>query len=118
MLSVAGISNWSTIHSINNFQLNTGDGGITNCEHLNYAQDFMAGNSGLDTILLGRNGLACYFDSTFKLSRLKTNWNGYFTALQYLAITDAQWNKEDLSSLIHLNFFVLIPGRPCLNTLR
>ncbi len=112
MLSVAGISNWSAIHSITNFTLNTGDEGITNCEHLNYVQDFMAGNPGLDTILLSRNGLACYFDSTFKISRLKSNWNNYFTNLQWLSITDGQWNREDLSALTHLRFFVLVPARP------
>jgi YD repeat-containing protein len=112
MLSVANISNWGSIHTIINFNLNTGDEGITMCENLNYAQDFMAANKKLDTVLLQRNGLACYFDSTFKISRFKSDWNTYFTNLRYLSIADAQWNKEDLSALVNLDFFFIIPGRP------
>jgi hypothetical protein len=49
-------------------------------------------------------------DSTFKLSRLKTDWNTYFTQLQQLAISDEQWNREDLSALTHLTLFFLIAG--------
>jgi hypothetical protein len=112
MLSIANVSNWGSIHTITNFNLNTGDEGITMCENLNYAQDFMAANKKLDTVQLQRNSLACYFDSTFKISRFKSDWNTYFTNLRFLSISDAQWNKEDLSALINLNFFDIIPGRP------
>jgi len=112
MSSVANITNWASIHSINDFHLNTGDAGITTIQNLTYQQDFMAGNPDLQSIQLARNNLACYFDATFKISRLKSDWNTWFKHLQFLSLTDAQWNREDLSALKELNYFYIIPGRP------
>ncbi|MDO6433268.1 hypothetical protein Q4E93_21840 [Flavitalea sp. BT771] len=112
MSTVANVSNWTSIHSINDFHLNTGDGGTTTIQNLSYQQDFMAGNPDLQSIQLARNNLACYFDSTFKISRLKSDWNTWFKHLQFLSLTDAQWNREDLSGLKELNYLYIIPGRP------
>jgi hypothetical protein len=112
MSSVANVTNWASIHSINDFHLNTGDGGTTTIQNLSYQQDFMAGNPDLQLIQLARNNLACYFDSTFKISRLKSDWNTWFKHLQFLSLTDAQWNREDLSALKELNYFYIIPARP------
>jgi YD repeat-containing protein len=112
MSSVANVTNWASIHSINDFHLNTGDGGITTIQNLSYQQDFMAGNADLQSIQLARNNLACYFDATFKISRLKSDWNTWFKHLQFLSLTDAQWNREDLSGLKELNYFYIIPARP------
>jgi hypothetical protein len=112
MSSVANVTNWASIHSINDFHLNTGDGGITTIQNLSYQQDFMAGNPDLQSIQLARNNLACYFDSTFKISRLKSDWNTWFKHLQFLSLTDAQWSREDLSALKELNYFYIIPARP------
>jgi YD repeat-containing protein len=112
MSSVANVINWASIHSINDFHLNTGDGGTTTIQNLSYQQDFMAGNPDLQSIQLARNNVACYFDSTFKISRIKSDWNTWFKHLQFLSITNAQWNREDLSALKELNYFYIIPARP------
>ncbi|OJW55197.1 MAG: hypothetical protein BGO55_03925 [Sphingobacteriales bacterium 50-39] len=111
MLSVDSIWNWSSIHSIRNFRLNTGDGGVTNILHLHYAQDFMAGNPNLDTIMFGRNNLECYFDSSFKISRLKSDWNTYFKHLKWMVLSDRQWNREDLSALTELKELSVFSAR-------
>jgi hypothetical protein len=107
MTTVAGISNWNQLHSIQYFRLNNGDG-LNPCEHIGYAQDFMSNNPGLLSINTTwapyRTGVR---DTTFKLSRLKSNWNTYFTNLQYLSINDDHWNREDLSALRQLNVFFL-----------
>jgi len=103
-LTVASITNWNTINSITAWQIRTGD--LTNpCLHLSYAQDFMANNRNLQIILTDDRGpyLEGYEDTTFKISRLKSNWNTYFTNLTTLEIIDDHWNREDLSALIHLN---------------
>lgn len=112
MSSVVNVINWASIHSINDFHLNTGDGGTTTIQNLSYQQDFMGGNPDLQSIQLARNNVACYFDSTFKISRLKSDWNTWFKHLQFLSITDAQWSREDLSALKELNYFYIIPKRP------
>ena len=108
MSSVANITNWSSIHSIQNFRLNNGDN--TNpCENIGYAQDFLAGDPGLISIMtawaIHRPGNG---DSTFKLARLKSNWNTYFTQLQSIAINEDDWNHEDLSGLTNLRLFQVI----------
>ncbi len=69
----------------------------------------MANNRGLNTINM-TNGV--YYqsgvcDSTFKISRLKSDWNTYFTQLQSLWVEEDNWNHEDLSHLPNLNQFVL-----------
>jgi YD repeat-containing protein len=109
-LSVANISNWNSIGSVTAFWAHCGDH-ITPSLNLNYTQDFMANNRNLQTInttnlYLYQSG---YWDSTFKLSRLKSNWNTYFTNLQDVEICDAHWNRENLSALTRLSTFCLVP---------
>ena len=105
MTSVAAILNWNSISSIQYFRLNNGDG-ANPAMHINYAQDFMKNNQGLLSIYTGpsyyRNGCR---DTDFKLSRLKSNWNTYFTSLTSIRINDDQWNREDLTALTQLNYF-------------
>ena len=110
-LSVAGITNWSSISSITGFWPHCGDK-INPCENMSYAQDFMANNHGLTVINTTQLTLfqAGYRDTTFKLSRLKSNWNTYFTQLQDIEISDEHWNREDLSGLTHLTSFFLLAG--------
>jgi hypothetical protein len=102
-LTVSGITNWNDISSVTYFDLQTGDDGANNVNHVNYAQDFMQNNKGLDSIYT--DGCS---DTTFKLSLLKSNWNTWFTNLSYVAILDNQWNREDLSALTNLTYFLLI----------
>jgi YD repeat-containing protein len=110
-LTVANITNWNTISSIQIFEPHTGDR-INPCENMSYAQDFMANNRGLNTIntTQGTYYQAGYEDTTFKLSRLKSNWNTYFTQLKDIEISDEHWNREDLSGLTQLNTFLLVAG--------
>jgi hypothetical protein len=105
-LTVAGIANWNSITSIQGFWPHCGDG-INPCLHMSYAQDFMKNNLGLNTINTTRGSYyaAGYRDTTFKLSRLKTDWNTYFVNLQGIEISDEHWNREDLTALIHLTVF-------------
>jgi len=108
-LSFDSIYNWNSITTISSLQIFSGDGGTTPCTNVSYAQDFMAGNRGLQSIVtsgLGyhQNGIR---DTTFKLSRLKSNWNTYFTNLQVIGISDDHWNREDLSALTKLTVFAL-----------
>jgi YD repeat-containing protein len=107
MTAVANITNWNSIHSIQNFRLNNGD--KTNpCENIGYPQDFLVNNPGLISIATNwtshhpGNG-----DSTFKLTRLKNNWNTYFTQLQSVGISEDDWNRENLSGLTNLRAFSL-----------
>ena len=76
---------------------------------MSFAQDFMKNNKGLQKIKTSggyyKNG---YRDTTFKLSRFKTDWNTYFTGLQSLIINDDHWNREDLSALTQLNFLQIV----------
>jgi hypothetical protein len=109
-LSVANIANWNSISSVNAFWAHCGDH-VTPSLNLNYAQDFMANNKNLQTInttnlYVYQSG---YWDSAFKLTRLKSDWNAYFTGLQDVEICDAHWNREDLSGLTHLSTFCLLP---------
>ncbi len=106
--TVANITNWSTITSIINFLPHNGDG--TNpCTNMNYAQDFMANNTGLKSIQTSIYGpyRTGYRDTTFRLSKLKSNWNTYFTNLEVVEINEDHWNHEDLSALKKLNTFWL-----------
>lgn len=111
MTSVAAIRNWNTIRSVQKFGLNNGD--RTNpVKNVGYAQDFMQYNKGLTAISIG--GYFYYSgvqDTTFKISRLKSDWNTYFTSLQFVEIVDDQWNREDLSALKQLNHLQLFAAR-------
>lgn len=110
-LTVAGITNWNTIHSIKGWGHGSGDAGVTTTMHMGYPQDFMAGNRDLEAIgLCYPNYIGC-FDSTFRISRLKSDWNTYFTHLKSLFISDAHWNREDLSALKELNSIYILPAR-------
>jgi hypothetical protein len=107
MSSVANVTNWNSISSIKNFRLNNGDL-VSPSTHIGYAQDFLQNNKGLISIYtsLGyyRNGVR---DTTFKISRLKSDWNTYFTNIQWMMINDEHWNREDLSALVNLRYFQL-----------
>jgi hypothetical protein len=78
------------------------------CENISYPQNFLAKDPGLISIMTvwaahhPGNG-----DITFKLTRLKSNWNTYFTQLQYIAISEDDWNHEDLSGLTNLYIFTM-----------
>jgi hypothetical protein len=108
--SVSLITNWNTINSITGFSVFSGDG-ATSSLHMNYAQDFMANNKNLQGINTTRGFYwEGYEDSTFKISRLKSNWNTYFTGLTNITICNDHWNNENLSALVHLNSFTIYPG--------
>jgi hypothetical protein len=100
----SAITNWNSINSVLNWGLYTGD--LTSpCLHISYAQDFMSNNKNLQSIITNPYG---YYtesseDTTFKISKLKSNWNTYFTNLTTLEICDDDWNREDLTKLVHLN---------------
>lgn len=109
--TVANITNWSTISSATNFSWGMGDGVNPNT-NMNFAQDFYANNKGLKRIFTSYGGyyLAGYRDSTFKISRLKSDWNTYFTNLETISISDEHWNRENISSLAKLSSFTLVAG--------
>lgn len=109
-LTIANISNWSSIGSVTGFWAHSGDH-VTPSLNLNYAQDFMANNRNLQTINTTNLNLyqSGYWDSAFKINRLKSDWNTYFTNLQDVEICDAHWNREDLTALTHLSTFCLLP---------
>ena len=79
---------------------------------MNFTQDFMAGNKGLQSILTTWGGiyLSGVKDSTFKMSKLKSDWNTYFTELKSLIITEEHWNHEDLSALKKLSIVSVSAG--------
>jgi hypothetical protein len=109
-LTVSAITNWNSISSITEFDLVTGDY-LNPCLHVSYAQNFMSNNKNLRTINTSRGYyLEGYEDTTFKISRLKSNWNVYFTNLNLLTICDDHWNREDLSSLTQLNLVQVVAG--------
>jgi len=106
--SLDNIANWNSISSVTGFAPHTGDS-QTPCENLAYQQDFMKNNPGLNYINTTNFSYyqAGYRDTTFKLSKLKTDWNTYFTQLQGLEISDEHWDREDLSHLTHLTDLLL-----------
>ena len=89
----------------------TGDG-FTPSLNPSYTQDFMALNSNLQTISTTYGGIyaAGYRGITFTLSRLKSDWNSYFTQLKSIIISDEHWNREDLSKLINLQHLEIYAG--------
>jgi YD repeat-containing protein len=102
--TVANITNWNAISTIQNFFLNSGDAGLNPYTNIAFTQDFMQYNKDLLDIELTHGPYYVnYYDSTFKVSTLKSDWNTYFTNLQVLLISDDQWNREDLSGLKNLN---------------
>jgi len=111
VLTIAGLTNWNTVSTVQEFWLHDGDLGDNPCLHVSYAQDFMANNRGLKVINTTNGyGRAGYRDSTFKLSRLKTGWTSWFTQLEDVEISDEHWDREDLSLLPHLTMFALVAG--------
>ena len=110
--SVANIRNWNTIRSITTWYPYGGYYAqfLDPWRHMGYAQDFMAADTNLAVI---RTANGSYYtqgfsDTTFKLSRMKSNWTTYFTKLNALAICEDQWSHEDLSVLPNLVYFNLI----------
>lgn len=112
MSSYANIKNWNSINSVIEFYLSMGDQGASPNLHVGFAQDFMANNKNLTIISTFNYGYwnEANGDSTFKISRLKSNWNTYFTQLTTLQICDRDWNHEDLTPLIHLNSVTVCAG--------
>jgi len=108
MATVDSIYNWNSLNNITYLHWLSGDA-VDPCKNMSYAQDFMQNNKGLHVIRTAfsyyRTG---YRDTTFKISRLKSDWNTYFTGLQTLVINEDHWNHEDLSQLKQLNYFVLV----------
>jgi hypothetical protein len=102
MTNLQGVLNWNSISSVQYFRMNLGDG-INPFLNVSYPQDFMAGNKGLLNIKIDGCG-----DTTFKLSRLKSDWTTYFTQLNRIAINDKGWNHEDISVIRNLRSFVLV----------
>ena len=78
---------------------------------MSYAQNCLANYKDLEVILtsygLYNEG---YEDTTFKISRFKTDWNTYFTKLDTIGISDDHWNREDISALKQLRFFAVYAG--------
>jgi YD repeat-containing protein len=112
MTSVAAITNWTSISSITQFYLNTGDGGTNPFKNVSYPQNFLANNTNLELILTSYAGYyqsGCR-DTTFKLSRLKNDWNTYFTKLNFLSISDEHWDRENLSGLQNLKSMTIVAG--------
>ncbi|GGA92009.1 hypothetical protein GCM10011511_14260 [Puia dinghuensis] len=110
--SVAGVSNWSSISSITIWYPYGGYYGnlIDPWRNMRYAQDFLAADTNLTTIRAANGSYYTqgYADTTFTLSRLKSNWNTYFTKLTAIAICEDQWNHEDLSVIPNLSYFNLV----------
>jgi hypothetical protein len=90
---------------------NLGDG-ISAVKNVSFSQDFMKNNRDLaaiqtDDITRGVYS-ACVLDQNFKISRLKSDWNTYFTKLTDISINEDHWNHENLSGLIRLKNFLLV----------
>ena len=111
-LSFANILNWNTITSLKRFSAGQGDG-INPWRNLNFAQDFMQYNKGLAEIVTTGNSYSSsgIRDLTFKISRLKSGWNTYFTELTTLSINEDHWSHENLSSLKKLSTITLVATR-------
>jgi hypothetical protein len=111
-LTTANFSNWNTITSIKNFEIRNGDG-LNSPSSSAPAQDFMANNRNLESISTNfylRTGTSDP-NLKFKISRLKGDWNIYFTQLKSIEINDDHWSREDLSQLKQLKSFMLLPVR-------
>jgi YD repeat-containing protein len=112
MTSLAGITNWSSISSVIYFRMTSGDAGVTAFQNVSFPQNFMANNKDLEHIWTSYGGYyasGCR-DTTFKLSRLKSDWNTYFTKLNFLVISDEHWNRENLSGLPNLKTIAIVAG--------
>jgi hypothetical protein len=108
MTSLQGVLNWNAINSVRYFRLNDGDLGAHPCTNISYPQDFMAANKGLISIQTIWGNYFGSGDPSFRISRLKSNWNTYFTQLQNLSISEKDWNREDLTGLTQLRGFALV----------
>jgi hypothetical protein len=110
--TVASIVNWNSISNIKVVSFHNGDS-QNPCLNLDYAQDFMANNRGLEAIRTAHYGpdRTGYRDLSFKISRLKSDWNTYFTQLNDLRIKDEHWNREDLSALKNLKLIFWFASR-------
>ncbi len=106
--TVANITNWNSITSITEFNINNGDN-LNPSKNMSFSQDFMQNNPGLHSIWTARYGPSRtgYRDTTFKLSRLKSDWNTYFTNIDTLVINEDHWSHEDLSGLKKLSLIII-----------
>lgn len=111
-LTVSGITNWNTIGSLFRFSAGQGDG-INPWRNLNFAQDFLQNSKGLSELVTTGAGysISGIRDLNFKLSKLKSDWNTYFSELKVISINEDHWNHEDLSSLKKLNNFTIVATR-------
>lgn len=109
MNTLNNITNWNSIASVTYFVLHNGDGQHP-CTNINYVQNFMANNKGLRIIKTAGSGFyaAGYRDTSFKISRMKSDWNTFFTSLETIQINEDHWSHEDLSALKQLKTFVLV----------
>ena len=108
-LSMSRVTNWATIKDcIGHFVLNPGDG-FTPCANFSMPQDFLKDHPRLQDYRTSWGG--CYnmgiTDANFRISLLKSDWNTYFKELRILQISDAHWNREDLSQLTKLNLILI-----------
>ncbi|MBN8852871.1 MAG: hypothetical protein J0H07_13515 [Sphingobacteriales bacterium] len=105
------IYNWNSISSILGFGV-AGYGNILPNHNLNFSQDFLKQNKNLQELKFYGTPWNYYqkgyVDSTFKISRVRSDWNTYFTNLRSLLISDEQWSHEDLSPLVNLTYFWLV----------
>lgn len=111
MTNLQGILNWNQITTIQSFVLNNGDGTYP-VKPVSYPQDFLAGDKGLNSIetfwsAWPPNHRYGNGDTSFRLSRLRSDWNTYFTSLWRIWIQERDWKREDLSKLTHLSSFAL-----------
>jgi len=111
MTNLQGILNWNQITTIQSFVLNNGDGTYP-VKPVSYPQDFLAGDKGLNSIetfwsAWPPNHRYGNGDTSFRLSRLRSDWNTYFTSLWRIWIQERDWKREDLSKLAHLSSFAL-----------
>lgn len=108
-LNETNITNWNSINSIKSWVMNIGDD-QTAATNLSYSQDFLKNNKGLNEIQATREDYfkAGYLDASFKLTKLKSDWNTYFTELASILIREEHWNHENLSALVKLKNFLLV----------
>ena len=87
--TITNIYNWNIINGIVYFSSGF---------NYNFIQDFMRNNTNLQIINIAGSG---------SLSKLKSNWNVFFTGITSLELDNTNWNQEDISALVHLNNFEL-----------
>jgi len=108
-LNMSNVANWNSIHTVDDIYIPVAFGfynfQIDFTDHLgSFSQDFMQNNPSLKSI-----DLSYLSDTSFKLSRLKSDWNTYFKNLYRIVIHEDNWNREDLSALMNLHYVIISP---------